>query len=369
MRQHLQADNQVILFLNRRGFAPALLCHDCGWIAECPRCDHYYTLHQAQQHLRCHHCDSQHPVPRQCPSCGSTHLVPVGLGTEQLEQTLAPLFPGVPISRIDRDTTSRKGALEQQLAEVHRGGARILIGTQMLAKGHHFPDVTPISRIDRDTTSRKGALEQQLAEVHRGGARILIGTQMLAKGHHFPDVTLVALLDVDGALFSADFRSAERFAQLYTQVAGRAGRAGKQGEVVLQTHHPEHPLLQTLLYKGYDAFAEQALAERRMMQLPPWTSHVIVRAEDHNNQHAPLFLQQLRNLILASPLADEKLWVLGPVPALAPKRGGRWRWQILLQHPSRVRLQHIINGTLALINTIPDSRKVKWVLDVDPIEA
>ena len=150
MRQHLQADNQVILFLNRRGFAPALLCHDCGWIAECPRCDHYYTLHQAQQHLRCHHCDSQRPVPRQCPSCGSTHLVPVGLGTEQLEQTLAPLFPGVPISRIDRDTTSRKGALEQQLAEVHRGGARILIGTQMLAKGHHFPDVTLVALLDVD---------------------------------------------------------------------------------------------------------------------------------------------------------------------------------------------------------------------------
>lgn len=139
-----------------------------------------------------------------------------------------------------------------------------------------------ISRIDRDTTSRKGALEQQLAEVHRGGARILIGTQMLAKGHHFPDVTLVALLDVDGALFSADFRSAERFAQLYTQVAGRAGRAGKQGEVVLQTHHPEHPLLQTLLHKGYDAFAEQALAERQTLQLPPWTSHVIIRAEDRS---------------------------------------------------------------------------------------
>jgi primosomal protein N' (replication factor Y) len=197
--------------------------------------------------------------------------VPVGLGTEQLEQALAPFFPDVPISRIDRDTTSRKGALEQQLAEVHRGGARILIGTQMLAKGHHFPDVT-----------------------------------------------LVALLDVDGALFSADFRSAERFAQLYTQVAGRAGRAGKQGEVVLQTHHPEHPLLQTLLHKGYDAFAEQALAERQTMQLPPWTSHVIIRAEDHNNQQAPLFLQQLRNLLQASPLVDNQLWILGPVPALAP---------------------------------------------------
>ncbi len=172
----------MILFLNRRGFAPALLCHDCGWIAECPRCDSYYTLHRAQHHLRCHHCDSQRPIPRQCPSCGSTHLVPVGIGTEQLEQAPAPLFPEVPISRIDRDTTSRKGALEEHLAAVHRGGARILIGTQMLAKGHHFPDVT-----------------------------------------------LVSLLDVDGALFSADFRSAERFAQLYTRGLRTSGPGRKTG--------------------------------------------------------------------------------------------------------------------------------------------
>ncbi|EOV9623677.1 primosomal protein N' [Cronobacter sakazakii] len=321
MRQHLQADNQVILFLNRRGFAPALLCHDCGWIAECPRCDHYYTLHQSQHQLRCHHCDSQRPVPRQCPQCGSTHLVPVGLGTEQLEQSLAPLFPGVPLSRIDRDTTSRKGALEEQLAEVHRGGARILIGTQMLAKGHHFPDVT-----------------------------------------------LVALLDVDGALFCADFRSAERFAQLYTQVAGRAGRAGKQGEVVLQTHHPEHPLLQTLLHQGYDAFADQALAERGSVSLPPYSSHILIRAEAHHNQDAPAFLQQLRNLLQASPLADQKLWLLGPVPALQPKRGGRYRWQLLLQHPSRLQLQRIVSGSLPLIGTLPAARKVKWTLDVDPTE-
>lgn len=178
---------------------------------------------------------------------------------------------------------------------------------------------------------------------------------------------LVSLLDVDGALFSADFRSAERFAQLYTRVSGRAGRAGKQGEVILQTHHPEHPLLQTLLYKGYDAFAGEALAERQSMQLPPWTSHVLIRAEDHNNQQAPLFTAAA-HLLQASPLADKKLWVLGPVPALAPKRGSRWRWQILLQHPSRVQLQHIVSGTLALINTLPEARKVKWVLDVDPIE-
>ncbi|GAB2946767.1 primosomal protein N' [Hafnia psychrotolerans] len=322
MQQHLKADNQVMLFLNRRGYAPALLCHECGWIAECQRCDHYYTLHQNQRQLRCHHCDSQRAVPHQCPDCGSTQLVSVGVGTEQLEHELAPLFPD-----------------------------------------------TPITRIDRDTTSRKGSLEQHLAEVHRGGARILIGTQMLAKGHHFPDVTLVSLLDVDGALFSADFRSAERFAQLYTQVSGRAGRAGKPGEVVLQTHHPDHPLLKGLLEQGYDAFARQTLAERKSVFLPPYTSHILIRSEDHDNQQSLLFLQQLRNLFEASPLKDESLWILGPVPALAAKRNGRFRWQLLLQHPSRRALQHLIKSSQPLIANLPQSRKVKWTLDVDPIDS
>ncbi|WCG83304.1 primosomal protein N' [Pectobacterium sp. A5351] len=321
IRHHLANDNQVILFLNRRGFAPVVMCHECGWIAECQRCDHYYTYHQHQKMLRCHHCDSQRPVPQQCPSCGSTNMVPVGLGTEQLEQSLAPLFPDVPITRIDRDTTSRKGALEQQLSQVRQGGARLLIGTQMLAKGHHFPDVT-----------------------------------------------LVALLDVDGSLFSADFRAAERFAQLYTQVAGRAGRAGKAGEVALQTHHPEHPLLQTLLQQGYDAFASQALTERKSVFLPPFTSHILFRADDHDNQQAALFLQQLRNLLEASPLRDESLWLLGPVPALQPKRAGRFRWQLLLQHPSRALLQKLVRTSMALIGTLPQARKVKWMLDVDPTD-
>ena len=188
---------------------------------------------------------------------------------------------------------------------------------------------------------------------------------MLAKGHHFPDVTLVSLLDVDGALFSADFRSAERFAQLYTRVSGRAGRAGKQGEVILQTHHPEHPLLQTLLYKGYDAFAEQALAERQTMQLPPWTSHVLIRAEDHNNQQAPLFYSSCASAA-GQPAGRRKHGCSVRFRRWRQRR--RWRWQILLQHPSRVRLQHIVSGTLALINTLPEARKVKWVLDVDPIE-
>ncbi|MEC5343446.1 primosomal protein N' [Brenneria populi] len=322
IRHHLTQDNQVILFLNRRGFSPVVMCHECGWIAECPRCDHYYTLHQQQRILSCHHCDSHRPVPDQCPQCGSTNLVPVGMGTERLEQALAPLFPD-----------------------------------------------TPITRIDRDTTSRKGALEQQLSQVRQGGARILIGTQMLAKGHHFPNVTLVALLDVDSSLFSADFRAAERFAQLYTQVSGRAGRAGKAGEVVLQTHHPEHPLLQILLQQGYDAFASQTLQERRSVFLPPYTNHILFRADDHDNQQAALFLQQLKNLLESSPLRDESLWLLGPVPALQPKRAGRFRWQLLLQHPSRALLQRLVSASIPLIGTLPQARKVKWVLDVDPTDS
>lgn len=321
IRAHLQAGNQVMLFLNRRGFAPALLCHECSWIAECHRCDHYYTLHQHQRQLRCHYCDSQRPLPHQCPQCGCTQLVAVGLGTEQLEAALTLLFPDVPMTRIDRDTTARKGALEDYLAQMQRGGARILIGTQMLAKGHHFPDVT-----------------------------------------------LVALLDVDGALFSGDFRAAEHFAQLYTQVAGRAGRAGKQGEVLLQTHHPEHPLLQTLLHYGYMDFANQALKERRQAGLPPFTSHILFRADDHDNRQAELFLDQLRQLLDASPLRDNALWLMGPIPALAPKRGGRFRWQLLLSHPSRPQLKRLVAASLPLISTLTQARKVKWSLDVDPLE-
>ncbi|MBD2820371.1 primosomal protein N' [Xenorhabdus sp. 42] len=321
IREHLKADNQIILFLNRRGYSPAMLCHECGWIAECRRCDHYYTLHQNYRHLRCHHCDSQRPIPHQCPQCGSTNLIPVGLGTEQLEDGITKLLPDVPVTRIDRDTTSRKGALEQQLAEIHQGGARILIGTQMLAKGHHFPDVT-----------------------------------------------LVALLDVDGALFSADFRSAERFAQLYTQVSGRAGRAGKRGEVVLQTHHPEHPLLQILLEKGYDAFAQQAMEERQQVHLPPFASHILLRSDDQDNQHAAAFLRQLRQLFEHHPQCDEHLWIMGPVPALQAKRSGRYRWQLMIQHPSRIFLQKMMAGIYPQISKLPQVRKVKWSIDVDPIE-
>lgn len=322
MRHHLQQGNQVLLFLNRRGYAPALLCHDCGWLAECQRCERFYTYHQQQRTLRCHHCDSQRDIPWQCPTCGSSHLMPAGLGTEQLEEQLAKLFPNVPVTRIDRDTTRRKGMLEQHLNAIQQGGARILVGTQMLAKGHHFPEVT-----------------------------------------------LVALLDVDGALFSADFRATERFAQLYTQVSGRAGRTGKQGEVVLQTHQPEHPLLHTLLSGGYFTFAADALQQRQALQLPPYTHHAIFRAEEVSSNLPENFLQQMRNLIEANPLSDNRLWVVGPVPALHAKRNGRWRWQLILQHTSRRQLQKIMQQSLLLITTLPTEKKVKWSLDIDPMES
>ena len=320
--QTLAAGQQVLVFLNRRGFAPTLLCHDCGWMSECKRCDARMTVHQRSGELRCHHCGHVERVPRHCPQCGKVDLRPVGAGTERAEERLGILFPDYPVLRVDRDSTSRKDAMNQLFATIQKGQPCILVGTQMLAKGHHFPDVT-----------------------------------------------LVSLLDVDGALFSADFRAAERFAQLYTQVAGRAGRAGKQGEVLLQTHHPEHPLLQTLLHQGYSAFAQQALLERQAVHLPPWSRHALFRAEDMDNQQAAEFLQQLRNLLEASPLNDKAMWFMGPLPALQPKRSGRWRWQLLLQHPSRQRLQQLLSSSLPLVSTLPAARKVKWTLDIDPTES
>lgn len=319
MHQHLQAGNQVLLFLNRRGFAPTLLCHDCGWTAECSRCDRYFTLHLMQRQLQCHHCNSQRPIPIHCEQCGSTQLLPMGIGTEQLEQALQPLFPQVPVSRIDRDTTRRKGELE-----------------------HH------------------------LQQVQRGGARILVGTQMLAKGHHFPDVTLVALLEADNALFSPNFRATEQFAQLYTQVAGRAGRASKQGEVILQTHHPQHPLLQILLGKGYTAFAQHALEQRQLMGLPPYSNHLLIHAHAHDQQQPIQFLKQLRAISLQLSLPDQQLWIMGPIPAAQAKRAGRFHWQLLLQHPSRLRLQQIASQLAEEIPKLKQTRKVRWSLDIDP---
>ncbi|WP_099609015.1 primosomal protein N' [Vibrio coralliilyticus] len=319
MRQHLSAGNQVMLFLNRRGFSPALMCHECGWIAECKRCDAYYTYHQYSNEIRCHHCGSQQPTIHQCQGCGSSNLVTVGVGTEQLEAQLGELFP------------------EYQTI-----------------------------RIDRDSTRRKGSLESALGDIRSGKYQILIGTQMLAKGHHFPDVTLVALLDVDGSLYSSDFRASERLAQLFIQVAGRAGRASKPGEVILQTHHPEHSLLQALLTKSYRHFAETALQERKFAMLPPYSYLTLFRAEANNSQHVEAFLRQVRHTLEAHPLFDGYCQVLGPTPAPLAKRAGKHRWQLMLQTQTRPTMQKLLSSAKPAIQMLPNAKKVRWSLDIEP---
>ena len=319
IKKHLSNNNQVMLFLNRRGFSPSIICHDCGWIAECPRCDMPYTYHQKQHKLICHYCDTPRALPHQCPKCGSTHLIPIGFGTEQLEKQLEILFPNIKISRIDRDTVSKKGALDNYLKEIQQGGAHILVGTQILAKGHHFPDVT-----------------------------------------------LVGIVDVDGALFSSDFRATERFAQIYTQVSGRAGREAKTGEVILQTYHPDHPLLNVLLSKGYQEFAKFTLQERRQTHLPPFSYQVMIRAADRNNHHAPNFLQQIHDWLKS--LDDHRLWQLGPMPSNQPKKAGYYRWQLLLQHTHRQQLQQILDQLIISIDKWSETSKVRWSIDVDPID-
>lgn len=313
----LQAGGQALVFLNRRGYAPTLLCHQCGWIAQCQRCDARLVVHQREGLLICHHCAAQRPIATQCPDCAATELRPLGQGTERLEQFLAHRFPGI-----------------EQV------------------------------RIDRDSTRRKGALEVLLDRVHSGHARLLIGTQMLAKGHHFPEVSLAAIVDIDYGLFGADFRAAERMAQLIVQVAGRAGRADRVGHVVLQTHHPDHPLLRRLISGGYPAFATAALAERRTADLPPFTSLALLRAEAPDAD-APLdFLAQARALIGAS----EDIAVFGPMPAPMARRGGRQRAQLLLQAGQRSVLQQRLRVWMPQIAALKSARKVRWSLDVDPME-
>jgi len=316
MREHLANKSQVLLFLNRRGYAPALLCHDCGWVMPCPRCDAQLTYHHHRNLMRCHHCGHETRTPSACPECQCEELINIGIGTERLEKHLTTVFPD-----------------------------------------HN------ISRIDSDTTSRKGSLDKKLAEAHSGESDILIGTQMLAKGHDFPHVTLVGILDVDGSLFSSDFRAPEFMAQQIVQVAGRAGRAEKPGQVIIQTHHPEHPLLQTLLHNGYPAFANSALEERQQACFPPYSALAILRAEATQQYLPPKFLQQAFDLI--SPW-QPTIELYGPLPSPMERRGGRYRYQLLIQTNKRADLHHCLKQIIPVLETLPDANKVRWSIDIDP---
>lgn len=318
MQRHLAAGNQVLLYLNRRGFAPTLFCNNCGWTAPCRRCDARMTVHLRPAGLTCHHCGLEDPLPFACPTC-SHELSPVGQGTERIEQLLADQFPG-----------------------------------------------TEVLRIDRDTIRRRGELDAALERVREGHARILVGTQMLAKGHDFPEVTLVVVLNADQGLFGTDFRAAERLAQTLTQVAGRAGRAERPGEVLIQTTFPEHPLLARWLEGGYDAFATVALEERAAAGWPPYSRLAVLRAESEDEGAALAFLRAARDA--ANSLGIPGVRLLGPAPAVMERRAGRFRAQLLLECPQRGPLHQLLGAWLPLVDALPRPRRVRCALDVDPVE-
>ncbi|MCC8684211.1 primosomal protein N' [Xanthomonas campestris] len=325
----LARGEQVLVFKNRRGYAPVLLCHDCGWTAACQRCStplHQtpMTVHAGGRRLQCHHCGARQPAPLACPACASLALQPQGIGTERLEERLVEAFPEAPVVRIDRSTTQRRDALETQLAR---------LGTD---------------------------------------AGILVGTQILAKGHDLPRLTMVVVVGIDEGLFSADFRAAEKLAQQLIQVAGRAGRADRPGEVWLQTHHPEHPLLQTLVNGGYHAFADAELQQREAAGFPPFAHLALFRAEAKDVAAANQFLIAVRALVgeqtpAPSP-AIAPVECYGPMPAPMPRRAGFQRTQLLLSAAQRSALHRVLDAQMPAIHALPQARRVRWSLDVDPID-
>jgi primosomal protein N' (replication factor Y) (superfamily II helicase) len=329
--RHLASGGQVLVFLNRRGYAPTLLCTACGWLAPCRDCDARLTVHLAAGRLRCHHCGADTALPERCPQCGFA-VKAVGQGTERIEETLATLFPG-----------------------------------------------TPCIRLDRDVVRRRGDMEEAMRRMASGEARILVGTQMVTKGHDFPNVTLVVVLNADQGFFSTDFRAPERLAQTIVQVAGRAGRGEKAGEVLIQTEFPDHPLLRSLLAEGYDGFARVALAERSQASWPPFSRLAAVRDSAKTAEAALAFLtearksaEDLRGARDGSACGGRRearaIRFLGPAPAAMAKRAGRYHAQLLVESADRAALHHFLAAWLPALESLPSVRRVRWALDVDPIE-
>ena len=319
MRVQLAQGNQVLVFVNRRGYAPALLCHDCGWVAECESCDARLTVHRRRRALRCHHCGLRSKIPPECGGCGSASLIPVGAGTQRTEDALAVLFP---------DTT--------------------------------------LIRVDRDTTRSAKRLEAQLAEINKGNPALLVGTQMLAKGHHFPAVTLVAILDADSGFLAADYRAPERTAALIMQVAGRAGRAERSGEVVIQSMHPTNPVLTALIDGGFSAFAKTELRHRSEGGMPPFRPIAMLRADGLSPKEPEALLRTMVSCVESATQGDD-LQVLGPAPAPMGRVAGRFRAQTMLTAASRRTLH---NALATIVANAPPSRhgKLSWSLDVDPYD-
>ncbi|MFW2177158.1 MULTISPECIES: primosomal protein N' [unclassified Moraxella] len=323
MQATLDKDEQVLVFLNRRGYAPILMCDSCGWQADCPRCDAHLTVHFSPvAMLKCHHCDWQNAIPKTCPDCGSANLDPVGIGTARLTEGLGELFPDVPLIQIDRDTTRRKDSWDK--------------------------------------------LYQQIEDNPKA---ILVGTQMVAKGHHFPNVTLVAIPNADSGFLSSDFRSPEHTAQLIVQVAGRAGRADKTGRVLIQTRQPENPILLTLVRDGYWVFAEQLLQERQLLGLPPFSHACLIRVESKSLDNNKVILQHAMNLLPnRADLTQLGLAVSSVVDAPMAKRNSRYHSQLLILAKNRQNLHALLDGWWQQVQQLDSVKKfyARLSLDIDP---
>jgi primosomal protein N' (replication factor Y) len=316
IKETLGRGEQALVFVNRRGFAPVMMCFDCGHLEECPRCDTRLTYHRRDHAMRCHHCDFQMAASHTCPKCHSENYKPVGQGTERTEDTLAEQFPD-----------------------------------------------TPIVRVDRDSTQRKGSIQAILKRVNTGEPCILVGTQMLAKGHDFPNVTLVCVVNADGGLFSVDFRAPEQMIQTLLQVSGRAGRGDKPGKVLIQTCHSDHPLLSALCKGNYATIADQLLAERKTGALPPFRPMAIVRAEADTMQNSLQLLNTLK------PMAQNpgiEIW--GPLPAVIARKADRHRAQLILCSDSRGHLNRVLTQLCQYLDQTRLPSSTRWVVDVDPQE-
>ncbi len=316
IEQHLEQEKQVLIFINRRGYAPVLLCHHCGWMADCPVCDSHQTLHRTTHRLTCHHCGLVRSIPSCCEHCHSSDLVAIGAGTQRIFDYLHNKFPNVAMLRIDRDTARRKKILDAQLAQVSAGKVQLIVGTQMLAKGHHFPNLT-----------------------------------------------LVVILEADAGFYNQDFRAIERLGQLFLQVAGRAGRAQHAGHVLIQTHIPQHPLLNLLIQEGYDKFAQTLLQQRLEAKLPPYHFLALIRAQDKQQHKVITFLHEIKQYLL-----QRQSNVLGPAPAPLARKAGQHRMQLLINSSSRRKLHTCLTELRDWLEQTKQTNIVRWSIDVDPIE-
>lgn len=316
IKSHLEQKNQVLVFINRRGYSPVLFCHHCGWMAACKDCDTHLTYHSTTNQIKCHHCGYMAAKPKKCHQCHGTVLLPVGVGTQRVYEYLSEIFPD-----------------------------------------------TSIARIDRDETKRKKALEKQLTKILSGEVQLIVGTQMLAKGHHFPNLTLVVILDTDQGFYNADFRALERLGQLLTQVAGRAGRANDAGQVAIQTYLPHHPLLNYLIQSGYSAFSEAILADRSLAQLPPFSFMALISAQSKQSSKAMQLLESIKQYLLKSGVK-----LLGPSAAPMARKAMFYRYQILVQSTDRKKLQKIMTELRNFYDRHKLTIGVRWGIDVDPLD-